>query len=1279
MADTHGFEIVIEAVEEVVRKALRGAWKSAECPVEPGDEGRVPEFLDIPEDTGPVGFGDYEAEDGHIQIPQDELDANLVADVGAELTFGLHIQLDIQDPPLDSLNLIDMTADVRATAPIGTLPGSQDVGLLLDGLPRGNVNAALTSGHPIDANVEDLLKEYVDKAYTNGAPEGPSDPNFPTIPHTFAEEDHSWMGLSTVDVYAEVFDDNSDANYAIEVGLDGGTALEISIPIYLRMYNIELEPLVQWVITEGLEDPMGIETRLRISAPFESPPGAYIADMGSATVTVDPIRAASATITGSTEEGDNYVTNKARIPFMDLDTLISDQLKTRGEQMADDMGDPDTGEIRIEVPTLEQIEISIGDVFHEELTSRGYIAVWTPEATDETFEVNDVTVKVLADALVIALNAGAGADVNAMTSFMPDDREFAIAVSAETLNGIIDDTLDENSYSALPKRFHEEGKDVDLNSLDIALASDAIRMEGEVTVFDAIAGSIDVDADFTVDVGLTWVDQDGTQRIEPDAEEPDVSMATWAWVVSIIIGAITLGLVGVIIATVVVLIAEGIATSVGGSLVRDELTGALQGIGGWPENLSRIGRVRARFENPITIDSSGLVMAGTIEVISSCEDTAVVAADSGAAYTVDAATALLLAAANTHADASYRWRAGDGTAEAISQDVLHTYAASGLYIAKHALTINQVGGATSRHFALVQARNVPPTVDAGPDRTVSEGEVVILVGRFWDVEYPDTHESSWIFGDQQPPQAGTIDETNNPPQAVGRSTVQHAWCDNGEYIVVLRVRDQDGGMTTDTLKVTVLNVPPEVDAGPEMYAYRCAVLTLVGRFKDPGWCDTHVGSWDFGDCSPPQTAIIHETNEPPAADGVVVASHVYNRCGVYHVRCTVIDDDGGVGEATTVVRVVEVKNPGFEEGFRERLQGAVANHWQPYTARLQAETPPEQPIPTHLDPGLVGMAEAERVFACEQCLVHGGQRSQRMRLGGGVRAGIYQRVGANPGWDYQVSAWYAVHERTASTARLGIDPEGGSDPDAPRVVWSEGRESQNWAQLVGRVTARGGARAITIFLEAESKAEATADVCFDDVSLLPIQPFCPEEAAPPEPEEPAPEAVCVDFVELKAGSKLSTVYEKGGFTFRSLDKMPLEIAGWGVPVGKSKLLLRAGGLVVSLPFAADRVTVRVAYYTGTPVEVVAVDEQGNTVASATTPEGQDTLHMLELAGPGIVSLAVRGGGGEALLFQVCAMREGVPGLTALSDASIARLNLVGFPPRRAPSEARKPRGVTGKR
>lgn len=1240
MADTHGFEVVLESGEAVLRKVLRGAWKSAECPVNGmGGEGRIPEFLDIPEDTGPVSFNGSEVEDGQIQIPQDELDARMAPDVnGAELKLGLHIQVEIKDPLLPSAGFLDMTADVRAKVPIGTLPDSMNVAMLLDGLPRVNVSTTLTSGDPLASKLDILLAEFVHKAYENGSLGTVPDPRFPTIPHTFDEQNIVWSTLAgpvTVDAYAEIYDDQSEPTHRIEVSRPNPTTFEISIPVYLRIYNIrENIPLVT------LRDPMGVETRMILSAPFESPPGLYTARLSTATVTVQEPTPAPGI------EGENYSVNIG-LPL--IGPIIKSQfvsaLEQRGRQLAQNMGD-----FTIEVPTIAEIEQTIGDVFHTELESRNFISIWTPEAAEGEFDAENVMVKALSDALVIAVNAGDGADVNAMTNFIPADREFAIAIDEARIQQIINETRADNGFadSDLPKRMEADGKAVDLKSLNVFLFDGGIRMQGDVTVIDAILGSIDVDADFQVDVGLHWVpngalNASGGQLMEHHiiSEDVDPEESVLLWVITAILAILTFGAGSILLTIIVIIVAlivRAIVESIGSELLVDEVSGALNGITAWPPELSRIGRVRAVFHDPILIDTSGLVIAGTIEVISSCEATAVVAAYSGGAYTVDAASSLTLIARNTHGDAFYKWLAGDGSAEVATQNKLHTYAASGLYIAKHTLTINQSGGATSRHFALIQVKNIPPIVDASPDRIVSEGEVVTLVGRFWDVEYPDTHESSWNFGDTQAPQPGTIQETNNPPRAVGTSTVQHAWCDNGEYTVTLRVRDQNGGMATDTLKVIVLNVPPRVDAGSPMYAYPCTVLTLTGQFTDPGWCDTHTGSWDFGDCSPPKTAIIREKNDPPAAKGVAISSHVYERCGVYQVRCTVIDDDGGVGEDSTVVRVVELKNAGFEQGFRRRQLGTVANHWEPYTAPLET-FPPSTAEPGTPSAAVAALAPdaSESIFSCEECLVHGGQRSQCITLERPFRAGIYQQIGANLGWDYQVTAWYSLGEQFGGTAWLGIDPEGGTDPTDPRIVWIAGQNRLDWTQLSERVTAQGKGDAITIFLEARGEGRLAAEVCYDNVALVPIQPFCPEKE--PQPEEPKAEEMCVDFTDLQQGTEIPALYDKDGFTFHVLDRQSQRIVAWGVPTGQSKLLLGVADLVVVLPFPANQVTLQVAQYTGNPVVIAALDSDGKVVGNATAPSIQNFLHKLKVSAAGMLQLRVTGGGGEGLLFQVCASRD----------------------------------------
>ena len=119
--------------------------------------------------------------------------------------------------------------------------------------------------------------------------------------------------------------------------------------------------------------------------------------LDTATVTTDTISPAPGV------EGTNDTSNKAAISSINLDTLVSQQISSRGTTLVHGMGAS-----QMAVPTVAEIEQEIGDIFHAELTGRGSIAVWTPETGSSEFDVRDVTVKVLPQAFAIAINSSAG-------------------------------------------------------------------------------------------------------------------------------------------------------------------------------------------------------------------------------------------------------------------------------------------------------------------------------------------------------------------------------------------------------------------------------------------------------------------------------------------------------------------------------------------------------------------------------------------------------------------------------------------------------------------------------------------------------------------------------------------------------------------------------------------------------------------------------------------------------------------------------------------------------
>lgn len=130
---------------------------------------------------------------------------------------------------------------------------------------------------------------------------------------------------------------------------------------------------------------------------------------------------------------------------------------------------------------------------------------------------------------------------------------------------------------------------------------------------------------------------------------------------------------------------------------------------------------------------------------------------------------------------------------------------------------------------------------------------------------------------------------------------------------------------------------------------------------------------------------------------------------------------------------------------------------------------------------------------------------------------------------------------------------------------------------------------------------------------------------------------CVDFTDVQPGTEFDPVFERQGFTFTAMDEEPLRVVVWGVPPGQSKLLLRDPGVEIQLPYPSDKVVVRGAQYTSQPLVLKAYSND-NLVQEMTSPTDQDKLHTLGVEGQGITRIAISGGGGEGLLFDVCIPR-----------------------------------------
>jgi PKD domain/Thrombospondin type 3 repeat len=169
--------------------------------------------------------------------------------------------------------------------------------------------------------------------------------------------------------------------------------------------------------------------------------------------------------------------------------------------------------------------------------------------------------------------------------------------------------------------------------------------------------------------------------------------------------------------------------------------------------------------------------------------------------------------------------------------------------------------------------NFAPTAHAGGAYSGNEGSPILFTGTASDATPTGHLSSSWSFSD-----GGAAD---------GIST-SHAFADNGSYTAELRVSDGEFAMT-NAASVTVTNVAPVVTTPPASTVVAGAAHLLQAGFSDPGALDAPWSySINWGDGSKTVTG-------STATAGALSGSHGYKQAGVFDIRVSVTDKDGGVG------------------------------------------------------------------------------------------------------------------------------------------------------------------------------------------------------------------------------------------------------------------------------------------------------------------------------------------------------------------------------------------------
>jgi PKD repeat protein len=266
----------------------------------------------------------------------------------------------------------------------------------------------------------------------------------------------------------------------------------------------------------------------------------------------------------------------------------------------------------------------------------------------------------------------------------------------------------------------------------------------------------------------------------------------------------------------------------------------------------------------------------------------------------------------------------------------------------------QNGQLTTRQAVGLQVEgNVPPVVQASPDQTASEGDLVSMVlAIFHDLNEQDTHTATINWGDGteesgqisgmpsgtvpvQPPVMDFIPTVTlyvpligkadsgiaaalTPSQSGSAGTVSgsHVYADNGTYTVEVCVKDQEGAETCDTLTITVENLDPAVavDVASQTVQYSDAITDVSFTATDVA-ADTMTGADSYDEVDgggfvaglPSGMAL---TDNGCSVDGGIrtctwtVSGQAGVPAGTYTVRLTVTDDDGGSASVDTVITVL---------------------------------------------------------------------------------------------------------------------------------------------------------------------------------------------------------------------------------------------------------------------------------------------------------------------------------------------------------------------------------------
>ena len=187
---------------------------------------------------------------------------------------------------------------------------------------------------------------------------------------------------------------------------------------------------------------------------------------------------------------------------------------------------------------------------------------------------------------------------------------------------------------------------------------------------------------------------------------------------------------------------------------------------------------------------------------------------------------------------------------------------------------------------IVMVANLPPVADAGKNEWVFMDYPVLFNGSGSNDTPTDMQKGllyNWSFGD------GAFRNWSKAPEA------NHTYVRPGRFEVVLSVQDDDGAEGSDSINVTVDNVPPAAQAMDPRQAMEDESIQFTGTGNDTASDQPKLQfKWDFGD------------GNSTAYGSSPKASHAYTQRGNYTATLSVKDPYSAV---TGVSVNITVLNP----------------------------------------------------------------------------------------------------------------------------------------------------------------------------------------------------------------------------------------------------------------------------------------------------------------------------------------------------------------------------------